>query len=353
MEGCRPGQWRVIWQRDPATTATLAWSTRLPGQRHILKIRPRGSEVPSQAQEFVADSGAYSYARKNGPSLFHHRVELTQLAPAQPTRSSLKVMGKLSPTLYFITAPADDQPFSLLCGGDSRTGIESRRAINRMIAQLVMEGAASADPADRILAFVHAGDYVERGMDLDQWSTWLSDHEFTVTEDGQLLPIIPARGNHDRGRLYCEAFGFDVLDNHNWFAMSIGSLLRLITLNTEASIAGEQAKWLADELQAARNNHGWLVVQYHRPAYAAVKWPSGALLHWVPLFEQFNVDLVCEGDGHNIKRTMPIRGGQPDPTGSRLYWRRRAGRAAAESEAAEVVSSSPRCGRPGAPCPSA
>ena len=35
----------------------------------------------------------------------------------------------------------------------------------------------------------------------------------------------------------------------------------------------------------------------------------------MPLFEQYNVDLVCEGDGHNIKRTAPIRDFKVDLTG--------------------------------------
>ncbi len=110
--------------------------------------------------------------------------------------------------------------------------------------------------------------------------------------------------------MFCEVFGFEILDNHNWYALSIGERLRIVTLNTEASIAGDQSHWLTEELAAARPAHSWLVVQYHRPAYPAVKWPSGALIHWVPRFERFDVDIVCEADGHNIKRTLPIRNGQ-------------------------------------------
>ena len=45
-----------------------------------------------------------------------------------------------------------------------------------------------------------------------------------------------------------------------------------------------------------------------------MKIPSGAL-HWVPLFEKYNLDLACEADGHCIKRTAPIRNNQIDPSG--------------------------------------
>jgi hypothetical protein len=39
------------------------------------------------------------------------------------------------------------------------------------------------------------------------------------------------------------------------------------------------------------------------------------LQHWVPLFEQFNLDVAFESDGHTLKRTCAIRGGKPDETG--------------------------------------
>jgi len=44
----------------------------------------------------------------------------------------------------------------------------------------------------------------------------------------------------------------------------------------------------------SRPKHRWLIAQYPRPAYPAVKSPSRALQSWIPLFEKFNVDLVCE-----------------------------------------------------------
>ena len=46
-----------------------------------------------------------------------------------------------------------------------------------------------------------------------------------------------------------------------------------------------------------------------------MKKPGSPKKFWVPLFEQFNVDLVVESDGHVIKRTVPIRNEKQDPTG--------------------------------------
>ena len=136
-----------------------------------------------------------------------------------------------------------------------------------------------------------------------------------VTDAGRLIPLIPTRGNHDRGRLFNECFGFESRDEHNWYAVSFGSLLRVVTLNTETSIAGDQARWLRAELTESTRTHRWVVPQYHRPGFAAVKISSGALAHWVPMFEEFNLKLASECDGHVINRTVPIPGGKHDDTG--------------------------------------
>lgn len=179
--------------------------------------------------------------------------------------------------------------------------------MNQRMAELLRD-------TESMQALAHGGDYVGSGTNLSEWSQWMSDHEATTGADGRLLPIIPTRGNHDKGALFNEVFGFPAGDG-NYYVTDLGTQLRLVTLNTETSIAGDQAKWLETQLQAGRPAHRWLAVQYHRPAFPAVKTPSGALQFWVPLFDRYNVDLAYEADGHNIKRTVPIRDNVEDATG--------------------------------------
>jgi hypothetical protein len=80
-------------------------------------------------------------------------------------------------------------------------------------------------------------------------------------------------------------------------------------------VAGEQRTWLADQLRTLTETRRWVIVNYHRPAYPAVKRPGAARQQWVPLFEKYGVDLVCESDGHVLKRTVPIKVGERDPDG--------------------------------------
>jgi hypothetical protein len=308
----QPRHWRVVWTADPATSASIAWDTYELGSQHWVTVRPFGTQASHTVP--AAASGRYSYLKRQDRTFYYHHVALQDLQPGTTYEIRLHSDGRASRWFYFQTARSGDAPFSIAFGGDSRTGLEARKSVNRMLAKLVAASWSSPQEAAHIYALAHGGDYVFYGTDPPQWHDWLADYELTTSDDGRLLPIIPARGNHDRGRLFAEAFGFDP-DDRNYYSLSFGSLLRFITLNTEISIAGDQAAWLRDELAAARPTHRWLVTQYHRPAYPAVKSPSGALAHWVPLFDQFHVDLACEADGHNIKRTMPIRGGTWDSRG--------------------------------------
>ena len=95
----------------------------------------------------------------------------------------------------------------------------------------------------------------------------------------------------------------------------ISPKVALVTLNSEISAGGDQQAWLAKTLYDLRPKVRWLLAEYHRPVWPAVKSPGKAKKFWLPLFEKFNLDLVVESDGHVIKRTVPIRNEKKDPTG--------------------------------------
>ena len=302
LQGTHPAQYRLIWTSDPAREATVSWSTATEGRLHRARLRMIGGE---EARVVDASSGRYS-AGDESIELHYHHARLTDLRPDTAYSVVLESDGDRSRELSFRTAPDEDKPLKIIFGGDSRSDQKSRRQMNELIARLVGEDEA-------ILALAHGGDYIASGRKLSQWSEWMSDHELTIS-NGRLLPIIPTRGNHDGGPLFNEIFGFPRADL-NYYSVPLGPQVRLVTLNTETSIAGDQAQWLASELEQLRPKTRWLIAQYHRPAFPAVKIPSGALQHWVPLFEEHNVDLVCEADGHCIKRTPPVRNNQVDETG--------------------------------------
>src|SRR5262249_23361008 len=83
---------------------------------------------------------------------------------------------------------------------------------------------------------------------------------------------------------------------------------------------GAQKAWLERELAAAHQDHDvdWIVVCMHQAAISTADKFNGADLgirqEWVPLFDQYGVDLVVCGHEHHYERSHPIRGQQSNLT---------------------------------------
>ena len=293
----RPHHLRVVWSTDPAHAATVLWSSAADGPAHLDLAPTTGSTVGVAVQCRVAP-----YA---GGDRFVHRCELSGLTASTRYDFVASTAGSAASPHWFRSGPSSGEPFRLLFGGDSRSDRVMRRHMNRRMADLAAE-----DPG--IIGFAHGGDYVGDGRRWRHWQGWLDDLDATVSP--RLLPIIPCRGNHEaRGPLYGQVFG-EPGGAAGYYRVRVGDL-SLLTLNTEISMAGDQRDWLAATLGPERKAARWLVVQYHRAAFPAVKSPSGARLEWVPLFERHDVDLIFESDGHALKRTVPIRAEQQDSRG--------------------------------------
>lgn len=305
-----PDHWRVVWQERPAEEAYIVWTTKSPGQAHTVHYGQASSQgqVSSYSQHISqgVESGAYT----DEQPAYYHSLKLTGLEPSTAYYFTIETDGEFSPELHFVTAPKDERKFKVLYGGDSRSDRPDRQVMNRRVASIV-EG----DP--EIIALVHGGDYVDDGYSWPQWEEWLDDHELTVTAQGKILPIIAARGNHERDSvLYNYVFADPGGEGkaRNYFTTQLAPHVTLFNLDSSDSASGDQRVWLERQLIAEQSTR-WLIVNYHIPAWPAVKIQGPARLYWVPLFEQYNVDLVCESDGHVLKRTVPIRNEQQDPTG--------------------------------------
>ncbi len=317
---------RVLWMDNPASEAVVSWSTAEPGENHRVHFDTEsrdGVREDYASTAVPASSGRYTMLDSDAgtPPAYYHHVHLQNLEPSTTIYFTIASDDHVSSEFHFVTAPADDRPVKILFGGDSRRPPrlpephEDRRAINRLIAELVEE-------QPEILAFAHGGDYCSRA----QWqymTDWLSDHELTITKTGRVLPIIPARGNHDREIVFEEIFYWPGRKHDYHYSTELSSRAVVCTLNTEISMGGDQRAWLAAELERQREQPGkQILVQYHAPAYGSVKsFARGAAQrqYWVPLFEQYQVDLVAESDHHSLKRTLPIYQGEHDPERGIVY----------------------------------
>ena len=77
---------------------------------------------------------------------------------------------------------------------------------------------------------------------------------------------------------------------------------------------GTQTTWLEQTLAAGRADPGidWIIVQMHQDAASSSAHGNGSDLGirqaWLPLFDQYQVDLVLCGHDHDYERSFPVRG---------------------------------------------
>lgn len=114
-------------------------------------------------------------------------------------------------------------------------------------------------------------------------------------QTGELL-VLPEKGNGER-----------------WFSFDWG-FVHFVGLDSEM-MGPEQVAWLEQDLQSTQND--WVVVFLRHPPFSSGSHGSNANVQelFVPLFEQYGVDLVLAGHDHHYERIIPIEGVQYIVTG--------------------------------------
>ncbi|MCF7973536.1 MAG: fibronectin type III domain-containing protein [Phycisphaerae bacterium] len=314
---------RVVWFSSPSTEAMVVWdSTKHDKSSELLydTVSHGDQEAEYAFRKPVGESGPYTDIAKKrraesdgeeakrvpvSQDVFYYHTTIKNLEPETVYYVAVKTADGVGSEYHFKTAPVSDRPIKLIYGGDSRSRIETARAINIQISQMIAQD-------DSIVALLHGGDYAASPT-RELWKDWLEAYALTTTKTRKLLPIIPVVGNHEspaKNPMFRQAYGYPGGPD-DYFAFRLTPSVGLICLNTEISAEGEQKVFLRSALtDLEEHNVRWRIAAYHKPAYPAVKQPSVARVSWVPLFEAFNIDLVLESDGHCIKRTVPIRNGR-------------------------------------------
>jgi acid phosphatase type 7 len=284
-------KYRVIWRSDPSTTMVVAWN-QVSGTSAIVYYGTidQGTNYSMYPMNRAADRIVQHNAMNN------HFARLTGLSPNTAYYFVIRDTDGTSARLWFKTAPATpDTRLSIVSGGDSRDGRVQRQNANRLVAKL------------RPHAVFFAGDMTHNNYD-SEWREWFDDWQWTIGTDGRIIPIVVARGNHETSDAILVNH-FDIPHNNAYYALTWGgSLLRLYTLNSEGSVAGNQTTWLANDL-AASSSVIWKMAQYHRPMrpHAASKSEGNTMYqYWAPLFQQHRVNVVIECDAHVVKSTWPV-----------------------------------------------
>ena len=300
----------LTWQRDPTTTMSIHWLSR--GESGVGAI----AWTPRDEDTWRAET-ATSHALPHSNRVVHS-VELTGLDPDRDYRFRIEGAAAIH---AFRTMPADaSEPITFVAGGD----VYKETFDKKMYVE-----AAARDPMFALIGGDIAYDNGEPSR-VKRWFHWLDAwDEYMVTSDGRLIPMVVAIGNHEVLGRYdqtpAEAPFFYSL--FKWpgetgcNVLDFGDYMSVIVLDSTHThpIAGAQTEWL-DRTLADRVRTPHLIVVYHVPAYPSVRRYDGPICasireHWVPLFEQYGVDVVFENHDHAYKRTPLIRNGRVDPDG--------------------------------------
>lgn len=215
----------------------------------------------------------------------------------------------------------------------------------------VIDAALTYDP-DLVLV---AGDlsYSEEAA-LRWWNQW-----FDIVEPlASTRPFYAAVGNHDRDFVvgydhWYKRFSF-ARDEQN-YAFDAGPVHFIVLNSQEACLEGEMTEPVqrvnpnctvteqtnaplentaitdfikADLADAKERGVPWIVATFHHPPYAHGGYNesnSGASYmwwlrdHWIPLFEQYGVDLVITGHDHVYERSWPMLANQTQTTSGSTF----------------------------------
>ena len=279
-------KYRLIWNTSPESSVTVAWCQT---DGDDAKVYLREADGTTQTQTHGVD-------RETSHLEIESRfARISGLKPDTVYKFLIRDSNSESPRFSFKTAPAGEASFSFIAGGDSRNHRDARQRANRMVARL------------HPMFVCFGGDMISRSLPKD-WAEWLDDWQLTTGEDGHMIPIIAARGNHEGAKDIHSFFDTPIPDDY--YAVDFGSgFLRIYTLNSNIVRAGSQGEWLAEDL-AENAGAKWKVAHYHhpfRPHQSGKAEQHAQYKAWAPLFYEHGMDLAIECDSHVVKRTWPVK----------------------------------------------
>ncbi len=289
----RADKFRVIWQGNASTSATIAWN-QASGTDPVLLL---------DVNDYGKKAAEYGLSKRPDRSqlaeeMNNQFVRLENLMPNTTYYFLVKDSEGISQRYFFTTAPSSpDRRLSIIAGGDSRNHRDARQDANILVAKL------------RPHCVMFGGDFTENDFPME-WQEWFDDWQLTIAEDGRVTPIIVARGNHEYSNKSLIDL-FDMQAEGGFYTTSLGgNLVRIYTLNTLIPVGGDQRDWLEGDLKAYGSKALWRIGQYHhpmRPHTARKPEKNDQVTNWAPLFLKYNVDLMVECDAHVVKSTYPIR----------------------------------------------
>ncbi|MHA1399086.1 MAG: fibronectin type III domain-containing protein [Candidatus Heimdallarchaeaceae archaeon] len=266
----------LSWQNNSSTTITVSWRTVDEGPSFV-----EYGLTTSYGQRVTGDNGIF------------HLVELTNLQPN--TVYHYRVINGSSDAwtrdFTFKTGNVN-KVARFVAWGDSRTYREDRRAVIEEVYYMQPDFS------------VFSGDLIENGKDRKEWKEWFADFYPLISQS----PLMPCLGNHEKNNSYYYDM-FALPGKEEFYSFNYGPV-HFVVLHTSVPDYGgsfdEQVQWLKNDLSSVPANVWKVIVMHHPPFSSSPRCYQGYYddvnKTFVPIFEQYGVDLVLTGHDHFYER---------------------------------------------------
>lgn len=319
---------RQIVAKDNSTSRTIMWQSDSSEPVAVIEYRLVSSD---DIKTLSASDAAFT---DDGSMTYIHEGTIIDLTP--DTKYEYRIgysTDRRSDWYPLETAGAGE--YEVLIYPDSQSGDYSGWE------QLVKN---SADRNPNAALYISMGDLVDNGEQAYQWRTWLD----SIKPLSARIPLAPTLGNHEmytldwkmrEPRAYLNYFdvpsnGNTTFDRH-YYSYDYGDV-HYVVLDTQLyesthednhdvhhpDLYDVQVQWLRQDL--ASNTKKWTVVLMHRdPFQYAFNRPGASRaagfdeegVLFMPIFDEFNVDLVLSAHLHSYRNRGHVRNFERDASG--------------------------------------
>lgn len=350
-----PEQVHLTWGEDPATEVIVSWAAAAAA----VAPRVRYGETPALEKTAAAIERTYVDGL-NGEKVFTYHARLARLRPGATVHYAVTAdndANKDRPfSAEFSTAPLGRAAFRFTSFGDlatpnthwllsspqSRFGVDAVERFQPLFHLVNGDLCyANLNHAAQPAVWREFGNNNQRSAAKRPWMPCLGNHEVELANGPQGYTsyltryTLPDNKTAFPGRWYSFRIGavlFIALDADDVIYQDCGPMLNgpepfVPAAGTgRAAIepgrplyvtgysGGAQTRWLEATLRATARDEriDWIIAQMHQDALSSTKNGNGSdkgiREHWLPLFDQYGVDLVLCGHDHDYERSFPVRG---------------------------------------------
>ena len=319
---------RQIVAQDNSISRTIMWQSDNSEADAVIEYRLEGAE---KSQTIGATDKAFT---DDGSTTYIHEATLTGLTPN--TKYEYRVgYGTDRRSDWYRLETAGASVYDVLIYPDSQSGDYSQW-------EEIVKSSALRNP--RTALYISMGDLVDNGEHAYQWRTWLN----SIKPLSANVPLATTLGNHEMYTLdwkmrepyaYLNYFAVphngNEIFNRRYYSYDFGDV-HYVVLDTmlyesnhednhdthHPDLYDVQVQWLRQDLTA--NTKKWTVVLMHRDPFQyafdrpganrAVGFDDEGVL-FMPIFDEFNVDLVLSAHLHSYRNRGHVRNFDRDPSG--------------------------------------